>query len=168
MRKLLLFFLLFPASGGLLLTGCHKDELLHHKLAGMWTIKSITATYYDDGVEDSTAVTPDAGILKLWDNHSDNDNIAEYEFFKPAPLSMYDLANASSSLDPQKATCWWRGGPGSADRLTLWTDSPLADDFVLYTVTKVKRRSMTLTYVKVDSNGKMSLKEVWECESWQM
>lgn len=150
----------------LLFTACNKEEIMHHEQAGAWKIKSIETTWYDAGNVDSTGTTHDAGVLQLWDNHSENNNVAEFEFTQDPPSSIYDVADAAAGLDPQAGVCWWHAGPGSNDRLTLWFDTPGVDKFVIYTVTEIKRRTMTLTYVRVDSEGRMSLKEVWQLESY--
>jgi len=159
MKKLIIFATLLAG----IFSSCHKEEIDRYRLAGPWELKTLELTFFDEsGNVDSTSTISGAGVLQLWDTDA-YDNICDYEFSAPPPSFAYFAGQAQ--MDPLLGKCWWVAGPGSTDRLTLWAEAPSIDPFVLYTVTDLKRNSMTLTYVQTNSNGNMVMKEVWKMEA---
>jgi hypothetical protein len=143
-------------------TGCFKDEPKHETMqaGGSWKIDKVTMTTYDSlGVEQSSAVSEEAGFLML--SHTD-DFLYENSF--SAEYYLDRLTNSEMLSHFGYANVWGIAPAGKHFNLgSLDSQTGFVTLVASYTVLKLNNRKMELQYVRLHPiTGAIVFSELWQ------
>ena len=133
------------------LTSCDKEKSVRKKMSGNWTISSIEASYYTNGLVDSTKVIENNGTWNMVDNETRDYNDFIYTHTKVNPRSITSVATAAGrSADSDEMT--WYPDDEDSERMVVWQLAPdgYTEPRVVFTVLESKQSSLVIQYVESD------------------
>lgn len=148
----LVFFLLI-----LILASCKKPEsYMRDSFAGIYEVEDVLMEFYsEEGNLDSTRTFKNLGTVSLMDQFSEYGNL--FTSYIKYDDSMPELFYKNTSGEFQMYSMWAIDGKNTS-RLFFKSGNP---DFILiYTILKRNWRKITMEYVLVHPNNRISYREV--------
>ncbi len=154
-----------------LVFSCNKESSYPYKFAGAWQIDKVDIEYYSNqgSTVDSSKTYSNPGVILLkniTDNDFENDKqIAQLIFNSDdvIPPGIAEFCIKAGLTDPKNIVVNYVAGPHGTERLTLWTPMESLHELIIYTVPKLSKKEMELTYYLLDSEGNLIRSEYWYC-----